>query len=294
MNRQHLLAILAMIALGAWFLACEKHVLEVDVSLEDAAKMLIEESTSGRRIYGGGLTAADTMTTVIPGQPSITKRWTAQWNFIGHSYDIRFDTVTDRGIQFRAAHMSMLDSMAVSFNLIVDSDSTLGKSNYAAAQTNALLVRLLGYGDPFNGWVLRRIAHRSFHDRSGISPSLAVTVESGSRIWVLSGVLFSIDSVPPLSRGRSGLPGDSVTVRATTRKSTDLLFLNVTDGGNVRRIPMIYNAQRNAFVAGWRVSQSTASGYYQALIEAYAKETLTLTDKSKIGVSGQTFVYRIQ
>jgi|GEM_PF-4243243 len=261
---------------------CEKRVLEPEKSLEDMAKALIDDSAKGKGIYGGDLVRSETLS-------GNSIRWTARWDFMPHGYEIEFDSVLDRGIQWRAANMSIRDTIKVSLSLLPEADPVVEKSNYAVARTSALLVQYGKYGYAYHGWQLRKVAHRLFRGPGGISPSLIkVTVERGQDSWVLSTGWFSIDDVPLLAKG------NSVTVRVKTSSPSDILFLNVGDAGMIVRQPMAYNSWKDEHVATWRVSSSAGSKrYYQAFVEAYSKISFISTDFAAVGVTGHTFVYRI-
>ena len=288
MKRRHLFPCLLPMLLWWTVSGCEKHPLDKEISLEDAAKMLIDESTIGKSIYGGNLVATDTVDADGLARPTALHGWVAHWDSPVHTYDITYDTVVDRGVpDLRGAIMSIRDSMKVTLDLIIDADSVIRKTNHTTCRTGALLVQLGAYGDAYNGWVLRKIAHRRFRG-PGATPSItSVTVQSGDSSWALSEAQFSIDLVPKLSREKS------ITVRVKTRDATDRAFLNVGDSGTRRRIPMTYHAQSNEFVGGWTVSSAAASKYYQAFVEVYSNTTFTSLTPSDIGVAGQTFVYRI-
>ncbi len=262
---------------------CQEHILKEDMSLEDAAKALIDQSAKGKGIYGGDLVRSETLS-------ANSIRWTARWDFMPHGYEIEFDSVLDRGIQWRAANMSIRDTIKVSLSLLPEADPVVEKSNYAVARTSALLVQYGKYGYAYHGWELRKVAHRLFRGPGGISPSLIkVTVERGQDSWVLSTGWFSIDDVPLLAKG------NSVTVRVKTSSPSDILFLNVGDAGTIIRRLMVYDNQKNEHVAQWRVSSSAGSKrYYQAFVEAYSKISFIDTDSAAVGVAGHTFVYRIK
>ena len=270
---------------------CSKHDLEPEISLEDMAIIYVNQSPDGVSVFGGNLTRSDTLTAFWPELSADSVRWVADWELHPHSYQVNFDTVTDRGVPgLRAAMMSIRDTFAVTITLLIDADSVIEKTNYATAWGKATLVQLGRYGQQYHGWVMRKFSHRFFRGASGISPSLAnVTIQRGTRTWALSTAEFNIEQVDSAGRG------DSMTVRVATYDPTDLLFLNVRDGGTIRRMPMAYNPSRFEHEAGWHVSNSAARGaYYQAFVEAYDLTTLRRTDSLAVGVAAHTFVYRIK
>lgn len=284
---------LGVLAAAGWLSAgCSEHPLGEEVSLEDAAKMYISESTVGVGLYGPDIIRADTLTGYAPRVSTDSIRWAAHWDFHGHSFPlVAFDTTTDRGVPgLRSAELTIWDTAMVTISLIVDADSVIKKTNRTVAKTAAFLVQLGAYGDSFHGWVLRQAAYRSFIGPGGISPSFVyVNFNWSGNTWNPSAGLFSIDDITYLSRG------DTVTVRVATIDTTNVLFLNTTDSGTTKRRQMLYDSGRHEFVSGWRVADNARSrDYHQAFVEAYSMVSLTSPDSLQVGAAGQNFLYRIE
>lgn len=292
MMRTGTMIITVSIFLFLW--GCEKHDTAPEISLEDAAMLLIEESTDGVGVYGMDLTTIDTLSAEYPIIFDNPIDWAADWHGFPHRYSVDFDTVTDRSVpDLRGAFVTIRDTFQVTFSLLFDADSVFAKENYAVAGgagTSALLVQLGSYGSLYHGWVLRKIAHRRFRGPSGISPELRqIDVTWGSQTWTLGTNLFSVDDVPEFA------PGDSATVRVRTDNPNDLLFLNIHDGSAARRIPMNYDDQAERHIAGWRISLSAPTRrFFQAFIEGFSPTCFTSMDSSAVGIAGHTFVYRIK
>jgi len=281
------------IVVACWLAAgCSKHPLTEEISLEDAAKMYISESTVGSSIYGEKIIGTDTLKAYAPRVSPDSIKWIAHWDFHDHYYPaITFDTTTDRGVSgLRAADMAIWDTAIVTISMIADADSVIQKSNRTVAKTAALLVQLGVYGDLYHGWILRKAAYRSFDGPGGISPAFVyVHFNWKGNVWSPSDDLFSIDDVIYLS------PGDTLTVRVATIDTTNVVFLNTNDSGTPVRRQMVYNPAQHEFVSGWRVSANAVSRfYYQAFVEAYSQVTLTSPDSAQVGATGQNFVYRIE
>lgn len=276
-----------------WLLTgCSDHPLDDEVSLQDAAKLYISESTVGTSIYGSDIIATDTLTTYAPQLFPDSIQWTAHWDFRDHYYhSIAFaDTMTYRGVPgYRSADMTIWDTTLVTISLIIDADSVVEKTNRTLAKTRALLVQLGDYGYYYHGWELTEAAHRTFEGPGGISPTFAyVAFRWMGNTWNPSSGLFNLDNVTELA------PGDSMTVRVATIDTTDVVFLNVGDSGKLVRRQMVYDSAGHEHVSGWRVAANAKSRYYyQAFVEAYSRESLTSPDSAVVGATGQNFIYRI-
>jgi len=277
-----------------FFIGCEKHDIAPEVSLEDAAKLLIEESTDGKAVFGMDLTKTETLDAYYPFVFDDTIQWSGEWQAYPHNYSIDFDTVTNRNVPgLRGAFMNILDTFHVTFTMFFDDDSVFAKENYAvsSASTNsALLVQLGTYGSLYHGWVMRMVSHRKFRGPAGLGPELRqVDIQWGSQSWTLNTNMFSVDDVPEFAAG------DSATVRVRTDNATDLLFLNVHDGGTMERRRMEYNEAEDRHIAGWRISPSAPPRqFFQAYVEAYSTISFTSPDSNAVGIAGHTFVYRIK
>jgi len=285
----------AVVSLGIGCLlviGCSKHPLDAEISLEDASKLLINQSAMGVSIYGSNLVRSDTVAAYYPGLSTDSIRWVAHWDFFPHHYDtVYFGDAIYLDETWRTANMSIRDTAQVTLFILLDGDSVVEKSNYTVAKTGAFLVLFGSYGSEYHGWVLREIAHRQFNQGlTEFSPSLiSVVVKRAGDEWWLSTGLFDVSDRPRFA------PDDLVTVRAKTTDSTDVLFLNVGDSGTIIRMPMAYDGPTDEFVASWRISSAAPMyRYYQAFVEAYSQVSFTTPDSTTVGVAGQTFVYYIE
>lgn len=284
-----------ILILSIWCLlvfGCEKHPLEAEISLEDASKMLIDQSALAVSIYGSNIVKSDTVAAFYPGLSADSIRWIALWDFYSHRYpDIVFADAVYRDEMMRTATMSIWDTAKVTLSIVLDGDSVVKKSNYTVAKTTAFLVLFGSYGSEWHGWVLRKIAHRQFgQSPAGYSPSLEkVTVKHAGDSWTLSTGLFDLDDRIRFDRD------DLITVRVQTADSSDVLFLNAGESGSITRIPMAYESQTDEHVASWRISSTAPTyRYYQAFVEAYSSDSFTVLDSTTVRVAGQTFVYYVQ
>ncbi len=282
-----------LLGLLCWLMTgCSKQPTEEEVSLEDAAKIFIDDSPEGTGIYGENIIIADTHTTWAPRVSSDSIQWTAHWDFRDHYYhSILFDTTTYRGVPgMRSANMTIWDTAMVTISLIIDTDSVVEKTNRTVTKTGAFLVQLGTYGSPYHGWLLSKAAYRTFAGPGGISPSFVyVSFRWMGNTWNPTTGLFSIDDVIELAKE------DSITVRVATIDTTNVLFLNIGDSGTLVRRQMVYDPTEHEYVSGWRVAANAKSrNYYQAFVEAYSRVSFTSPDSTYVGASGQNFVYRIE
>jgi hypothetical protein len=271
---------------------CSKHTLEPEISLEDASKMLINDSALGVSIYGSNIVISDTVDAYYPDLSTDSIRWTAQWDFQPHSYpNSVYGDAVYWGEMMRTANMAIWDTAKVTLSIVLDSDSVVKKSCYTVAKAGAFLVLFGSYGSEYHGWVLRKIAHRQFNPSpTDFTPSLvSVVVKHAGDSWALTSGLFDLADRIRFARD------DLITVRARTEDSTDVLFLNAGETGGISRIPMVFESQTAEHVASWRISSTAPTyRYYQAFVEVYSPSSFAELDSTMVGVAGQTFVYYIE
>lgn len=293
MNRMGCKVFLTAILLSFCAAGCSDDGVSQIFSEEARVIAIIENTTEGKGIYGGELVGSDTLVYHYSATDSV--RWVANWDFFDHFYSsILFDTVTDQADRVARARMWMVDTIKVSISLIFDSAPTAGKSNYATATPRAVFKK-------FEGWSLRDVANRSFYGPPDLAirlNSIVITKHGSTAVWSLSRDTYPINSVPQLSRG------DSLTVEVATTDpqlsdpASRQLFLNVKDGGTIRRIRLPYDAEKGLHRGGWVIAANAGiNKYYPAFIEAYSPLSLTSSgpsDTTAVGISGHTFAYLIR
>ena len=173
------------------------------------------------------------------------------------------------------------------------------KSIYAHSVMHAYFEQWGGVLDPHRGWFLKKISGNviaSVDTNSRELYTLRITSSGLDTILNEIRVLNPVKKHNALDKDSSlhfGM-GEKVTFIIEPKYITDILFLNVGEDGNFRKIPFIDNGD-GTFSASWTTTSDPkiAEGYKHAFVDAVSRDALTNTT-AKYDSRAWGIIYRIK